>query len=87
MCQKQYSECRKLFDNYNVIGYTKIKHLVALIERRISMTENEKELIRIIRNSDNPEQALMAATVIILGFLKQHESSEVASVACLREHA
>ena len=40
------------------------------------MTENEKELIKIIRENDNPEQALMTATVIILGFLKQHESSE-----------
>lgn len=39
------------------------------------MTENEKELIRIIRENDKPEQALMAAAVIILGFLKQHESS------------
>ena len=44
------------------------------------MTENEKELINIIRENDNPEQALMAAAVIILGFLKQHGSSEVASV-------
>lgn len=41
------------------------------------MTDNEKELIRIIRENDNPERALMAATVIILGFLKQHGSSEV----------
>ena len=39
------------------------------------MTENEKELIRIIRENDNPTQALMTATVIVLGFLKQHESS------------
>lgn len=51
------------------------------------MTDNEKELIEIIRENDNPGQALMAATVIILGFLKQLESSEVASVACQREHA
>ena len=29
-----------------------------------------------IRENDNPEQALMAAAVIILGYLKQHESSE-----------
>ncbi len=41
------------------------------------MTENEIELIKLIRENDNPEQALMAATVIILGFLKQHGSSEV----------
>jgi hypothetical protein len=40
------------------------------------MTENEKELIKMIRENDNPGQALMSATVIILGFLKQHESSE-----------
>lgn len=41
------------------------------------MTENEKELINIIRENDNLEQALMTATVIILDFLKQHESSVV----------
>lgn len=40
------------------------------------MNENELELIRIIRENDNPGQALMTATTIILGFLKQHESSE-----------
>ena len=40
------------------------------------MTENEKELIKMIRENDNPEHALMTAAVIILGFLKQHESSE-----------
>ena len=34
------------------------------------------ELIRIIRENDNPEQALMAAATIILGHLKQRESSE-----------
>ena len=39
------------------------------------MTENEKELINLIRENDNPEKALMAAAVIILGFLKQHGSS------------
>ncbi len=38
------------------------------------MTDNEKELIKIIRENDNPEHALMTAAVIILGFLKQHES-------------
>ena len=39
------------------------------------MTDNEIELIKLIRENDNPEKALMAATVIILGFLKQHGSS------------
>lgn len=50
------------------------------------MTENEQELINLIRENDNPEQALMAATVIILGFLKQHGSSEVQASACLPVH-
>lgn len=41
------------------------------------MTDNEKELIDMIRENDNPGQALMTAAVIVLGYLKQLESSEV----------
>lgn len=48
------------------------------------MTANEIELINLIRENDNPEQALMTATVIILGFLKQHGSSEVQAAVALR---
>ena len=40
------------------------------------MTKNEEELIALIRENDNPEQALMVAVTIILGHLKQLESSE-----------
>ena len=47
------------------------------------MTENEKELIRVIRENDNWGQALMTAAVIILGFLKQHESSGEQAPVCL----
>lgn len=49
------------------------------------MTENEKELLRIIRENDNPERALMTATLIVLGYLKQHGSSEEQAAADLRE--
>ena len=48
------------------------------------MTDNEKELIKLIRENDNPEQALMTAAVIILGFLKQHESFEGQAPVCLQ---
>ena len=48
------------------------------------MTENEMELIKMIRENDNPEQAMMTAAVIILGYLKQHESFEESSFACLQ---
>lgn len=50
------------------------------------MTDNQIELLNIIRENDNPEQALMAAAVIILGFLKQHESSEAQAAAALPVH-
>jgi hypothetical protein len=39
------------------------------------MTEHEKELIHIIRNSSDPEKALQTAVSIILDFLQQLESS------------
>ena len=51
------------------------------------MTDHEKELIKLIRENDNPEQALMKVAVIILDFLKQHESSEEQAPASLRELA
>ena len=46
------------------------------------MTDNGKELICMIRECDNQEQALITATAIILGFLKQLESSEAQAVVC-----
>lgn len=49
------------------------------------MTDNEKELLNIIRENDHPEQALMTAAEIILDFLKQRGSSEGQASAGLRE--
>lgn len=49
------------------------------------MTAKQIELIKLIRENDNPEQALMAAAVIVLGYLKQLESFEGQSPVCLRE--
>ena len=42
------------------------------------------ELIKLIRENDNPEQALITATLVILGYLKQHESSEEQAAVCLQ---
>ena len=50
------------------------------------MSENNIELIRIIRENDNPEHALMAAATIILGYLRQHESSEEQAAVDLPVH-
>ena len=49
------------------------------------MTSNEMELINLIRENDNPIQALMTATIIVMGYLKQHESSVERVPACLQE--
>ncbi len=48
------------------------------------MTEKEIEIIKLIRENDNPGQALMTATLIVLGHLKQLESSQELSPADLR---
>ena len=51
------------------------------------MTANEKELIKLIRESNDPGQALMTAAVIVLGRLKQLESSVKQESADLQELA
>jgi len=45
------------------------------------MTNNERELINIIRNHTDPEQAIEIAVKTILAFLEQDESSVEQSVA------
>ena len=76
----------KYVDNSVKINYDGIRTYVLIVcIRGIKiMTENEKELIKLIRENDNPEQALVTATVIILDYLKQHESSEAQAPVCLR---
>ncbi len=49
------------------------------------MSKNEMELIKLIRENDKPGQALIAAATIILGYLKQHESSGEPSAVGLQE--
>ena len=49
------------------------------------MTNNEIELINMIRENDNPTRALMTATLIVLGYLKQHESFEEQAAVYLQE--
>ena len=49
------------------------------------MTNNEIELLKLIRENDNPEEALITATTIIIDFLKQHESFEGQAAVYLQE--
>jgi hypothetical protein len=48
------------------------------------MTENELKLIELIRENDNSVRALSTAVFIVLGYLKQHESSQGQAPAGLR---
>lgn len=48
------------------------------------MTDYKTELIRLILENDNPEQAIMTASVIINDLLKQHESLEEQIPSCLQ---
>ena len=49
-----------------------------------TVTNNEIELLELIRENDNPELALMTAAVILIGLLKQHESSQQQPAVCLQ---
>jgi hypothetical protein len=46
------------------------------------MNENEMELLRLIREHENPEQAVAVAVGIILDYLGRLGSSEEPSAAC-----
>lgn len=47
------------------------------------MTNNTIELLKIILENDNPEQAVNTVADIIFDYLKQHESYQEASSVCL----
>lgn len=46
------------------------------------MTENEKELIELIRNSEDPSKALEIAIGVITAFLERQESCQLPSACC-----
>lgn len=48
------------------------------------MTQNEKELVGLIRENDNPAEAVLTAIEIILSFLEQHGSSQEQAVVALQ---
>ena len=51
------------------------------------MTENEKELIRLIRENGNPDEAILVVVSAILSVLGQHEPCQEPSVAALQMQA
>ena len=69
-----------MFDNSDLINYTEIRTCVRIVlidGRRIKkMTENQTELLRLILENDNPEQAVLTVAAIISDLLKQHESDQ-----------
>lgn len=49
------------------------------------MTDNEKELIKLIRENDNPQQALAIAMELMIEILKKHEVPQDTSSELHRE--
>ena len=47
----------------------------------MAMTKNELNLIKLIRENDNPVQAMTTSIIIVLGHLKQHGSSQAQAPA------
>ena len=56
-------------------------------ERSLPMTKNELELINIIRKSENPEQAILTAVLIIGAVLEQPLSNQVPLADSQQGHA
>ena len=46
------------------------------------MTDEKIELLKLILENDNPEEAVLTAAAIIFDYLKQHESSEEQTAVC-----
>lgn len=45
----------------------------------ITMTDTEKKLLDLVRESGDPEQAILIAISVVLDYLSQHESSQLPS--------
>lgn len=60
---------------YNCVR-TRTHILMYIGERGFSMTDSKTELVKLILESNNIEQAIMTATAVILAFLKPLESNE-----------
>ena len=46
------------------------------------MTNNEIELLKLINENDNPEQAVLAAIMVFTAFLEQLEATPVPQTVC-----
>lgn len=72
--------CRNMLTIPKVWGKLKIEHLfdeTVLSERGIVlMTSKQEELMELILEDDDPEQAVRIAVDTILSFLMQRESSQ-----------
>lgn len=82
----QKTKCRNLLTIENYYYKLKMERMFAIFKVRegdFFMSNRELELIKLIREHDDPEGALETAANIILAFLKQHESFEEQVPACL----
>ena len=51
------------------------------------MTKNERDLLNLIRENENPEQAFKTAVAVICGYLAHHVSSQAQVADFQKGHA
>ena len=73
-----------MFDNSDLLSYTEIRTYVCILElwkgNKEKMTENTVELIKLILENVDLEQAVLTASAIISDFLTQDESNQEETV-------
>jgi hypothetical protein len=57
------------------------------VEGEVTMTDYEMEIIKLIRENDNQEEAVVTAVNVILSFLELRESSQQPSACSLQVQA
>ena len=80
-------DCRNSLTIKTISYKLKMERMFAILKVRegdFFMSNREIELIKLIREHDDPEGALVTAANIILDFLAQHESFEEQGPACLQ---
>lgn len=81
----------KYVDNSKNKRYTKIRTFVRLTAKpgrgiiKMSITKNEMELLNILSENDNPEEALMTAIRVFSAFVEQLEEAPMLQAAVLQE--
>ena len=85
LCWTQFDKILLTVQNISPILIIEHKFGIVIMKGDYEMLrQNEEELLRIIRENDEPEQAALTAIDVILAYLMQPESFEAQAAVCLQ---